>query len=110
MLDHSFGDVDQEPKLLDHHLLKLNDDDYAQICQIPKRNGANFRDLARVKVGPDNVCYLDKDITRPLLPSGKPLVPDYAVSHLKGLLQKTHTVILSRNFKTLQLTHVNLLI
>ncbi|XP_078159173.1 DNA (cytosine-5)-methyltransferase CMT3-like [Carex rostrata] len=88
MLDHSFGDVDQEPKLLDHQPLKLNDDDYARVCQIPKRKGANFRDLAGVKVGPDNVCYLDKDITRPLLPSGKPLVPDYAVSHLKGKSEK----------------------
>ncbi|XP_078156529.1 DNA (cytosine-5)-methyltransferase CMT3-like [Carex rostrata] len=84
MLDHSFGDVDQESKLLDHQPLKLNEDDYARVCKIPKRKGANFRDLEGVKVGPDNVCYLDKDIKRPLLPSGKPLVPDYAVSHLNG--------------------------
>ena len=104
MLDHSFGDVDQESKLLDHQPLKLNEDDYTRVCKIPKRKvhvlvlcwgfiywlicqwkflhliifllycqGANFRDLEGVKVGPDNVCYLDKDIKHPLLPSGKPL-------------------------------------
>ncbi|XP_078152776.1 DNA (cytosine-5)-methyltransferase CMT3-like [Carex rostrata] len=74
MLDHSFGDEDQEPKLLDHQPLKLNEDDYARVCKIPKRKGANFRDLEGVRVGPDKACYLDKDIKRPLLPSGKPLL------------------------------------
>ncbi|KAJ4753842.1 DNA (cytosine-5-)-methyltransferase family protein [Rhynchospora pubera] len=62
ILDHSFGnDEQQECKLLDHQ-----------------------PDLKGVKVGPDNVCYLDPQISRPLLPSGKPLVPKYAISHLKG--------------------------
>ncbi|KAJ3696763.1 hypothetical protein LUZ61_000468 [Rhynchospora tenuis] len=88
MLDKSFGDEDQEQKLLDHQPLRLNPDDYARVCKIPKKKGANFRDLEGVKVGPNNICYLDPDIARPLLPSGKPLVPDYAISHLKGKSQK----------------------
>ncbi|KAJ4756664.1 DNA (cytosine-5-)-methyltransferase family protein [Rhynchospora pubera] len=88
MLDNSFGDQVQEQKLFDHQPLHLNPDDYARVCRIPKRKGANFRDLEGVKVGSDNVCYLDPNIARPLLPSGKPLVPDYAISHLKGKSQK----------------------
>ncbi|KAJ4753825.1 DNA (cytosine-5-)-methyltransferase family protein [Rhynchospora pubera] len=84
LLDYSFGDEDQGHKLYDHQPLCLNEDDFARVCKIPKRKGSNFRDLDGVKVGPDNICYLDPEIPRPLLPSGKPLVPDYAISHLKG--------------------------
>ncbi|KAJ3692339.1 hypothetical protein LUZ60_012689 [Juncus effusus] len=85
MLDNSFG-TEQEPeyKLFDHIPYKLNTDDYERVCQIPKRKNANFRDLKGVKVGPDNICYLDPDIPRPLLASGKPLCPDYAISFIKG--------------------------
>ncbi|OAY70010.1 DNA (cytosine-5)-methyltransferase 1 [Ananas comosus] len=86
MLDFSFDDerTAAKGKLFDHRPLKLNDDDYGRVCQIPKRKGANFRDLPGVKVGPDNVVEWDPEVERVLLPSGKPLVPDYAMSFIKG--------------------------
>ncbi|GJN20272.1 hypothetical protein PR202_gb07627 [Eleusine coracana subsp. coracana] len=46
--------------------------------------GANFRDLRGVKVGANNIVEWDPEIERVYLPSGKPLVPDYAMSFIKG--------------------------
>ncbi|KAK8969424.1 DNA (cytosine-5)-methyltransferase 1 [Platanthera guangdongensis] len=46
--------------------------------------GANFRDFPGVRVGPNNVVEFDPEIERVLLPSGSPLVPDYAMSFIKG--------------------------
>lgn len=74
----------QKAILYDHRSLNLNEDDYQRVCRIPKRKGANYRDLPGVLVGPDNVAAFDPSVERELLPSGKPLVPDYAVTFVKG--------------------------
>ncbi|CAD6262317.1 unnamed protein product [Miscanthus lutarioriparius] len=86
MLDWSFGDEagPDEGKLLDHQPLRLNNDDYERVQQIPVKKGANFRDLKGVKVGANNIVEWDPEIERVKLSSGKPLVPDYAMSFIKG--------------------------
>ncbi|CAO2149189.1 unnamed protein product [Urochloa humidicola] len=85
MMDYSFdGEVDSgKSKLFDHQPLRLNDDDYERV-QIPLKKGANFRDLKGVKVGINNTVEWDPDVPRVLLSSGKPLMPDYAMSFIKG--------------------------
>ncbi|KAH9299402.1 hypothetical protein KI387_031084, partial [Taxus chinensis] len=70
-------------KLYDHRPLIMNEDDFERTCKIPKRKGANFRDLEGVSVRPDNSVELDLE-NRVLLSSGKPLVPDYAVALQQG--------------------------
>ncbi|KAG6487340.1 DNA (cytosine-5)-methyltransferase CMT3-like [Zingiber officinale] len=70
--------------LFDHRPLQLNEDDYQRVCAIPKKKGANFRDLPGVRVGNDNIVEWDPEVERVYLPSGKPLVPDYAMSFIKG--------------------------
>ncbi|GAV63981.1 DNA_methylase domain-containing protein/Chromo domain-containing protein/BAH domain-containing protein [Cephalotus follicularis] len=73
------------PRMLyDHRPLQLNEDDYTRVCHIPKKKGANFRDLPGVLVGPDNKVFLDPSTERVMLESGKPLVPDYAITFVKG--------------------------
>ncbi|TVU47822.1 hypothetical protein EJB05_07431, partial [Eragrostis curvula] len=86
MKDYSFDGevVSDEGKLFDHQPLRLNDDDYERVRRIPFRKGANFRDLKGVQVGINNTVEWDPSIPRVLLPSGKPLVPDYAMSFIKG--------------------------
>ncbi|ONM13964.1 DNA methyl transferase5 [Zea mays] len=86
MLDWSFGEEagPDEGKLLDHQPLRLNNDDYERVKQIPVKKGANFRDLKGVKVGANNVVEWDPEVERVYLSSGKPLVPDYAMSFIKG--------------------------
>ncbi|CAN4094833.1 unnamed protein product [Withania somnifera] len=74
--------------LYDHRPLQLNEDDYQRVCQIPKRKSANFRDLPGVRVRPDNKVEWDPDVERVKLPSGKPLVPDYAMSFVGGSSSK----------------------
>ncbi|KAI5321117.1 hypothetical protein L3X38_030188 [Prunus dulcis] len=74
--------------LYDHRPLELNADDYARVCEIPKRKGANFRDLPGVRVRVDNKVEWDPDVERVYLKSGKPLVPDYAMSFVKGSSSK----------------------
>ncbi|XP_059646442.1 putative DNA (cytosine-5)-methyltransferase CMT1 [Cornus florida] len=74
--------------LYDHLPLKLNEDDYERVCRIPKRKGANFRDLPGVMVGSVNKAQLDPSMERVLLPSGKPLVPDYAIKFVRGTSTK----------------------
>ncbi|MQL72106.1 hypothetical protein Taro_004438 [Colocasia esculenta] len=71
-------------KLYDHRPLKLNQDDYDRVCQIPKEKGANFRNLRGVRVRDDNTVEWDPKVERVYLASGKPLVPDYAMSFIKG--------------------------
>ncbi|BBH04326.1 chromomethylase 3 [Prunus dulcis] len=66
--------------LYDHRPLELNADDYAR--------GANFRDLPGVRVRVDNKVEWDPDVERVYLKSGKPLVPDYAMSFVKGSSSK----------------------
>nr|XP_043607469.1 DNA (cytosine-5)-methyltransferase 1-like isoform X2 [Erigeron canadensis] len=74
--------------LYDHRPLKLNDDDYARVCQIPKTKGANFRNLPGVKVGKKNKVEWDPSVERVMLPSGKPLVPNYAMTFVRGTSKK----------------------
>ncbi|KAK8582727.1 hypothetical protein V6N13_069499 [Hibiscus sabdariffa] len=70
--------------LYDHQPLQLNADDLERVCQIPKKKGANFRDLPGVVVGANNRVEWDSTMDRVLLKSGKPLVPDYAMKFVKG--------------------------
>ncbi|XP_057448958.1 putative DNA (cytosine-5)-methyltransferase CMT1 [Lotus japonicus] len=74
-------------KLYDHRPLKLNKDDYDRVCQVPQKKGANFRDLRGVLVK-DNKAVWDPSIPRVLLDSGKPLVPSYAMSFVRGTSTK----------------------
>ncbi|KAJ3672590.1 hypothetical protein LUZ60_007311 [Juncus effusus] len=78
------GAKNTEPKVYDHQSFPLNDDDYLRVCQIPKRKGANFRDLPGVIVGPDNVAKLDPKMEQIFLPSGRPLIPNYALNFDDG--------------------------
>ncbi|GKV21739.1 hypothetical protein SLEP1_g31691 [Rubroshorea leprosula] len=74
--------------LFDHRPLELNTDDHQRVCQIPKRKGANFRDLPGVRVRPDNKVEWDPEVPRVKLESGKPLVPDYAMTFINGSSSK----------------------
>ncbi|EOY32386.1 Chromomethylase 3, putative isoform 2 [Theobroma cacao] len=74
--------------LYDHRPLELNVDDYQRVCQIPKKKGANFRDLPGVLVRDDNKVEWDPSVERVYLKSGKPLVPDYAMSFIGGSSSK----------------------
>ncbi|XP_022949032.1 putative DNA (cytosine-5)-methyltransferase CMT1 isoform X2 [Cucurbita moschata] len=69
--------------LYDHQPYLLGEDDYLRVCNIPKRKGANFRDLPGVIVGNDNVVRRDPE-NNVLLPSGKPMVPHYAFTFEQG--------------------------
>ncbi|XP_057820390.2 DNA (cytosine-5)-methyltransferase CMT3 isoform X1 [Cryptomeria japonica] len=80
---NSSGSKRSRNKLFDHRPYMLNEDDFERTCKIPKQKGANFRDLEGVIVRSDNSVELDLE-NRVLLASGKPLVPDYAVSLLQG--------------------------
>ncbi|XP_060196733.1 DNA (cytosine-5)-methyltransferase CMT3-like isoform X1 [Lycium barbarum] len=74
--------------LYDHRPLQLNEDDYQRVCQIPKRKGANFRDLPGVRVRAVNIVEWDPNVERVKLTSGKPLVPDYAMTFVRGTSSK----------------------
>ncbi|KAM7252040.1 hypothetical protein ACFE04_023923 [Oxalis oulophora] len=69
--------------LHDHRPLQLSEDDYLRVCRIPKRKGANFRDLPGVVIGADNVAQRDPNL-QITLPSGKLLIPDYALNLREG--------------------------
>ncbi|XP_047939640.1 DNA (cytosine-5)-methyltransferase CMT3-like [Salvia hispanica] len=77
-----------EHLLCDHRPLCLNQDDYERVCQIPKKKGANFRDLPGVRVRPDNKVEWDPNVERQKVSSGKPLVPDYAMTFVNGSSSK----------------------
>ncbi|KAE9607860.1 putative DNA (cytosine-5-)-methyltransferase [Lupinus albus] len=77
------GTTEKRSLLYDHRPYFLFEDDYQRVCQIPKRKGANFRDLPGVVVGADNVARR-QSTEKLLLPSGKPLVPDYAFTFEQG--------------------------
>ncbi|KAL2507960.1 DNA (cytosine-5)-methyltransferase CMT3 [Forsythia ovata] len=74
--------------LYDHRPLQLNQDDYERVCQIPKKKGANFRDLPGVRVRADNKVEWDPDVERVKVSSGKPLVPEYAMRFIQGTSSK----------------------
>lgn len=69
--------------LYDHRPVELSEDDYLRVSKIPLKKGANFRDLPGLIIGRDNVVRRDpeSDIR---LPSGKQLVPDYAINFCDG--------------------------
>ncbi|KAG7621025.1 S-adenosyl-L-methionine-dependent methyltransferase [Arabidopsis suecica] len=69
--------------LHDHRPFHINEDDYARVCQIPKRKGANFRDLPGLIVRNNTVCR-DPSMEPVILPSGKPLVPGYVFTFQQG--------------------------
>ncbi|KAL5732060.1 DNA (cytosine-5-)-methyltransferase [Ranunculus cassubicifolius] len=77
-----------KPKLYDHIPYQLNQDDHLRTCRIPKKKGANYRDLPGVKVDAHNKAFLDRTKKRERLPSGSTLVPDYAISFVKGKSKK----------------------
>ncbi|GAV58623.1 DNA_methylase domain-containing protein/Chromo domain-containing protein/BAH domain-containing protein [Cephalotus follicularis] len=77
----SNDDSPTENLLYDHRPYSTTEEDYARVCLIPKRKGANFRDLPGVEVGTDNVVRRKEKI---FLPSGKPMVPDYALTFEQG--------------------------
>ncbi|XP_019087809.1 PREDICTED: DNA (cytosine-5)-methyltransferase CMT2-like isoform X2 [Camelina sativa] len=69
--------------LHDHRPFHVNEDDYARVCQIPKRKGANFRDLPGLIVRNNTVCR-DLSMEPVILPSGKSLVPEYVFTFQQG--------------------------
>lgn len=77
-----------EHALHDHRPLQLNEDDYQRVCRIPKQKGANFRNLPGVLVDSNNKVSLDPSVEREFLPSKKPLVPDYAITFVRGTSSK----------------------
>ncbi|KFK30827.1 hypothetical protein AALP_AA6G031000 [Arabis alpina] len=78
----------KEGFLFDHHPLNLNNDDAERVSRVPKEKGANFRNFPGVIVLPNNVVAFDPDVPRVLLSSGAPLVPDYAMTFVKGTSSK----------------------
>ncbi|GAB2230274.1 hypothetical protein Drorol1_Dr00014533 [Drosera rotundifolia] len=88
MMGHGSGiSMAGEGVLYDHLPRKLFEDDYLRVCQIPRRKGANFRDLPGLIVGDDNTVRRDP-ATEVLLPSGKPTIPDYALTFEQGKSKK----------------------
>ncbi|KAI5419022.1 hypothetical protein KIW84_043291 [Lathyrus oleraceus] len=78
------GTAEQNHLLYDHRPHFMSEDDYLRVCQIPKQKGANFRNLPGIIVGADNVVKPHPVEKIPLLPSGKPLVPDYCLTFEQG--------------------------
>ncbi|KAL5063487.1 hypothetical protein RYX36_025224 [Vicia faba] len=78
------GTTEQNHLLYDHRPHLMSEDDYLRVCQIPKQKGANFRNLPGIIVGADNVVKPHPVEKIPLLPSGKPLVPDYCLTYEQG--------------------------
>ncbi|KAL0873818.1 hypothetical protein Bca101_023523 [Brassica carinata] len=70
--------------LYDHRPSVLSEDDYNRVCQIPKKKGANFRDLPGLIVRNDNTVCRDPSMKPVLLPSGKRLVPEYVFTFQQG--------------------------
>ncbi|KAI3828619.1 hypothetical protein L1987_02724 [Smallanthus sonchifolius] len=69
--------------LTDHRPYKLSEDDFHRLCHVPRKKGANFRDFPGIIVRADNTVHRDpaKEV---LLPSGRPLIPDYVFTFEKG--------------------------
>ncbi|XP_052176411.1 DNA (cytosine-5)-methyltransferase CMT2-like isoform X2 [Diospyros lotus] len=85
---HSLAPTKEEAVLFDHRPLPLSEDDFLRVRQIPKRKGANFRDLPGIAIGADNAVQRNPTVEPILLPSGKPLVPDYAINFRDGKSQR----------------------
>lgn len=78
------------PVLYDHRPLQLSTHDYLRVCQIPKRKGANFRDLPGVVVGEDNVARRDPNKEPIMLPTGRLVVPDCVFNFEQGKSKKPY--------------------
>ena len=87
MLGVSTQKMSQKSLLHDHYPCEMNFDDYQRACRIPRRKGACFRDLPCVCVRNKKV-ELNPDVEREFLASGKPLVPDYAITFVCGTSSK----------------------
>ncbi|XP_026424220.1 DNA (cytosine-5)-methyltransferase CMT3-like isoform X2 [Papaver somniferum] len=74
--------------LFDHIPLLLNADDYQRVCRVPRAKGANFSDIGGVRKDAKGKWELDPSIPREMLPNGKPLIPDYALSFTGGSSSK----------------------
>ncbi|KAK1417776.1 hypothetical protein QVD17_26910 [Tagetes erecta] len=70
--------------LTDHRPYKLSEDDFHRVCYVPHKKGANFRDFPGVVVRADNTVYRGPEKDQVLLPSGRPLIPDYVFTFEKG--------------------------
>ncbi|CAH2078574.1 unnamed protein product [Thlaspi arvense] len=70
--------------LHDHRPFYMSEDDYARVCQIPRRKGANFRDLPGLIVRNDNTVCRDPSMNPVILPSGRALVPAYVFNFQQG--------------------------
>ncbi|CAI9762552.1 unnamed protein product [Fraxinus pennsylvanica] len=82
MMGSSSSSANKNPVLHDHLPYPLGNDDYLRICKVPKRKGASFRDLPGIVIGSDNSVRRAEE--QSLMPSGKPWVPDYAISFRDG--------------------------
>ncbi|XP_073055558.1 DNA (cytosine-5)-methyltransferase 1-like [Primulina eburnea] len=85
--------TDSEEKsfvLYDHRPSQLCKHDYLRVCQVPHRKGANFRDLPGLIIGRDNVVCRDPTIDPVMLPTGRPLIPDCAISFEQGKSKKPY--------------------
>ncbi|KAI3690218.1 hypothetical protein L2E82_48194 [Cichorium intybus] len=79
------GEKDLKSSVLtDHRPYKLSEDDFHRVCYVPRKKGANFRDFPGIIVSSDNVVHRNKKMEQVLLPSGKPLIPDYVFTFEKG--------------------------
>ncbi|KAM3205027.1 hypothetical protein P3L10_028437 [Capsicum annuum] len=68
--------------LYDHHPLLLNDDDHQRVCQILKVQ------IQGLDWSSDKKVEWDPDVERVFLPSGKTLVPEYAMRFVGGSSSK----------------------
>ncbi|CAA7031884.1 unnamed protein product [Microthlaspi erraticum] len=83
------GDFSKALVVFDHQPLHRRADDYERICQIPKKQGANFRDLPGLIVDEKRKSVrFDPSVERARVKSGKFLVPNYAVSFKRGTSKK----------------------
>ncbi|KAI4343302.1 hypothetical protein MLD38_027827 [Melastoma candidum] len=81
---HSVGCTKTMKVLNDHRPYVLGEDNYMRVCHIPKRKGANFRDLPGLLVKADNTVQLDSNHEQVLLPSGNPLIPNFVFTMKDG--------------------------
>ncbi|KAD6453747.1 hypothetical protein E3N88_08453 [Mikania micrantha] len=70
--------------LTDHRPYKLSEDDFHRLSYIPRKKGANFRDFPGIVVTANNTVRRGPAKEQVLLPSGRPLIPDYAFTFEKG--------------------------
>lgn len=73
----------KELLLYDHRSSAFSEDNCIRVSQVPRRKGANFRDLPGVIVD-DNVARRDPNMEPARLPSGELLIPDCVFTFEKG--------------------------